>query len=366
MRYVGLALSWALAQSGRYWDSLFTARVETVQYGTAHNLYGSPQNLYANFYLPENDPETRRPVVVFLFGGGYISGSRNDSDVTHLARYFAKRGYVTATIDYRIGVAFPTATEWISAGIRAVHDLKAFVRFLKRSVIEQNNPYGIDTSRIYVGGSSAGAFTALHAAYITSPEELAQVPQADTAYLRSQGGIEGRSGSPGYSSRFAAVFSLSGAMLKTAWISPAKVPTVVAMHGTGDNTVPYKKGLLPFIALEVEGGYNIDSVAAERGLYHALFTWQGAGHVPYGTQTSVNPPYMADVEQFLRYHFYQWNSRFSTSLTPPPETEASSGPYEVWSWDGRQVGRMERVSELPSGLWLLRSPQGFCRRVWRP
>lgn len=366
MRYTWLGLGWLLAQSGRYWDSLFTYRVETVQYGTAQNLYGSSQDLQASFYLPENDPETRRPVIVLLFGGGYISGSRNDSDVTYLARYFAKRGYVTATIDYRIGVAFPTATEWINAGIRAVHDLKAFVRFLKRSVAEQNNPYGIDTSRIYVGGSSAGAFTALHAAYVTSPAELAQVPQADTAYVRSQGGIEGRSGNPGYSSQFAAVFSLSGGMLKTDWISSAKVSAVVAMHGTGDNTVSYKKGTLPFIALEVEGGYNIDSVAAERGLYHALFTWQGAGHVPYGGQQSLNPPYMSDVETFLRYHFYQWNSRFSTSLTPAFQTETFAGPFEVIGWDGRRVGTVDRVNELPSGLWLLRSPQGHCRRVLRP
>jgi len=276
------------------------------------------------------------------------------------------RGDVTATIDYRVGVAFPTATEWLNAGSRAVHDLKAFVRFLKRSVAEQNNPYGIDTSRIYVGGSSAGAFTALHAAYVTSPAELAQVPQADTAYVRSQGGIEGRSGNPGYSSQFAAVFSLSGGMLKTDWISSAKVSAVVAMHGTGDNIVSYKKGTLPFIALEVEGGYNIDSVAAERGLYHALFTWQGAGHVPYGGQQSLNPPYMSDVETFLRYHFYQWNSRFSTSLTPAFQTETFAGPFEVIGWDGRRVGTVDRVNELPSGLWLLRSPQGHCRRVLRP
>lgn len=366
MRYTWLGLSWLLAQSGRYWDSLFTYRVETVQYGTATNLYGSSQNLYASFYLPENDPETKRPVVVLLFGGGYLSGSRNDSDVMHLARYFVRRGYVAATIDYRLGVAFPTATEWINAGIRAMHDLKAFIRFLKRSVAEQNNPYGIDTSRIYVGGSSAGAFTALHAAYMTSLEELAEVPQADTVYVRSQGGIEGQSGNPGYSSRFAAVFSLSGAMLKADWIRSIKVPAVVAMHGTGDNTVPYKKGPLPFLALEVEGGYNLDSVADQRGLYHALFSWQGAGHVPYGGQQSINPTYMSDVETFLRYHFYQWNSRFSTSLAATPEAGAFAGPLEVVGWEGRRLGTVQSIAELPSGLWLLRSPQGFCRRVLRP
>lgn len=360
---VGL-LTLALAQGGRYWDSLFAWRIDTVAYGQALSLWGTPQTLYANLFLPEADTEPARPVVVFLFGGAYISGSRGDSDITHLARYFAARGYVTATIDYRTGLSGPTATDWINGSLRAMHDLKAFIRFLKKSVLQEGNPFHIDTNRIYVGGSSAGACTALHAAFLTSAAELAQVPQADTAYLASQGGIEGNSGHPGYSSRFYGVFSLSGAILKTDWIDSSKVPAVIAMHGTGDNVAPYKKGPFPFIYLEAEGGYNIDSVAAERGLYHALFTWVGAGHVPYGTQNSINPPYMADVENFLRYHFYQWNSRATSSLNAPTFLSPDS-PVEVWSIDGRRIGAYA-IENLPSGVWLLRFPDGHTRKVYRP
>lgn len=360
-----LLIGLLLAQSGRYWDSTFSWRVETQAYGSATSVFGTPVTLQANFFIPDPDTTNSRPVVVLLFGGGYISGSRNDSDITHIARYFAARGYVTATIDYRIGMTSPTATEWIRASIRAMHDLKAFIRYLKRSVAVDGNPFGIDTSRIYVGGSSAGAFTALHAAYLTSAQELAMIPQADTSYLAAQGGIEGLSGNPGYSSRFAGVFSLSGAILKSDWIQPDKVPAVIAMHGTGDATVPYKQGLLPFIFLPAEGGYVIDSVAAARGLYHALFTWQGAGHVPYGTQQSVNPTYMQDVENFLRYHFYQWNSRSTSYLAPSTDGEPDPGYYEVWSMDGRFLGK-KRVDELPSGAWVLRHRNGAIRRVYRP
>ncbi|MCS7152970.1 MAG: carboxylesterase family protein [Bacteroidia bacterium] len=360
-----LALSSSLlwGQGGRYWDSLFSWRSETVVYGEAPSIFGGTQTLRATFYFPEADGATQRPIIVLLFGGAYISGSRNDADITHIAKYFAVRGYVTATIDYRTGLTQPTATEWIRASIRAMHDLKAFIRYLKRTVVEQNNPYGIDTNRIYVGGSSAGAFTALHAAFLTSNEELAQIPQADTSYVTAQGGIEGNSGNAGYSSRFTAVFSLSGGILSTQWIHPNKVSAVIAMHGTGDATVPYKRGLLPLIFLPAEGGYNIDSVAAERGLYHALFSWVGAGHVPYGTQQSVNPTYMKDVEEFLRYHFYQWNHRFSTTLS-----EAKALPeenvYQVWTIDGRYVGEAA-IKNLPPGIWVLCHPIGGCRRVHR-
>ncbi|MEN3041081.1 MAG: alpha/beta hydrolase [Bacteroidia bacterium] len=366
LRLTIINIGLALAQSGRYWDSLFSWRTETVIYGSATNAFGSQQTLRATFYLPEPDNESSRPVIVLLFGGAYISGSRNDADITHIAKYFAARGYVTATIDYRIGITNPTTAEWIKAGIRAIHDLKAFIRYLKKSVIADGNPYGIDTAKIYVGGSSAGAMTSLHAAFISSATELAEVLEADTTFLNSQGGIEGNSGNPGYSSRFTGVFSLSGGMLRTSWIALHKTPAVIAMHGTGDATVPYKSGAVPFVGLSVEGGYNIDSVAALRGLYHALFTWQGGGHVPYGTQTSVNPTYMRDVEEFLRFHFYQWNSRFAVSLERASTLiQAFPSEYEVWGMEGRYYGHVP-LDQLPSGIWILRHPTGLIRCVFRP
>ncbi|MCS7189647.1 MAG: hypothetical protein RMJ66_06905, partial [Bacteroidia bacterium] len=238
--------------------------------------------------------------------------------------------------------------------------------YLKKSVIVDGNPYGIDTNRIYVGGSSAGAFTAMHAAFLWSLSELAQVPEADTAYLRTQGGIEGNSGNLGYSSRFTAAFALSGGILRTAWVDQAKLRAVVAMHGTGDGVVPYRRGNLPFIFLEVEGGFNLDSVASEKGLYHALFSWQGLGHVPYGTQQSVNPIYMRDVEDFLRYHFYQWNSRFTSALSDATSREVQSTELEAWSIEGRYLGAINNLSELPQGVWILRSKSRTIRRLFRP
>ncbi len=368
MRWLLLLGLWGLywGQSGRYWDSLFSYRRETIAYGQALTFSGTVQTLYADIYLPEPDSERERPLVVFLYGGAYVSGSRRDSDITHLARYFVVRGYVTACIDYRLGLSLPTASEWIKASVRAVQDLKGFLRFVRQSV-ESGNPYGIDTNRIYVGGSSAGAFTALHAAYIGSLTELAQVSQADTAAIRQMGGLSGTSGPSGYAESFKGVFSLSGGILLSSWIKPGKVPAVIAMHGTGDQTVPYGYGLLPVIFLPAEGGYNIDSAAAAEGLYHALFTWVGAGHVPYGTQTSVNPFYMRDVEAFLRSHFYEWNSRFAAALPyQAGKPEAFAGPYRVYSILGSYWGEVQDIQELPPGLWILHAPFQKPRWLYRP
>ncbi len=362
--YLVLAASLIWAQSGRYWDSLFSYVRQTVTYGSALTYNGTLQMLRADLYLPENDPEPQRPLVVFLYGGAYVSGSRQDSDIVHLARYFAYRGYVCACIDYRLGLAFPTGTEWITASIRAVQDLKGFLRFIRKTVVEDGNPYQVDTSRIYVGGSSAGAFTTLHAAFISDLQELAQLSAADTAAIRQIGGLSGASGPVGYAERFTAVFSLSGGILRGDWISPTDLKAVVAMHGTGDAVVPYKVGTLPVIFLPAEGGYNVDSVAAARGLYHDLFTWVGAGHVPYGTQTSVNPTYMADVEQFLRYHFYQWNDSLATHLSHARSGSSVAGPYEVYTLQGMYWGRVESPALLPSGVWILSGIPS--RLIYRP
>ncbi len=114
--------------------------------------------------------------------------------------------------------------------------------------------------------------------------------------------------------------------------------------------LPLQAEITSFINLPAEGGYNIDSAAAAQGLYHDLFTWVGAGHVPYGTQTSVNPTYMRDVEAFLRYHFYQWNSRFTAAL-PPENSLSPQGPYQVYRLDGKFPGRG-------------RSPREACRPAY--
>ncbi|MCS6790590.1 MAG: alpha/beta hydrolase [Bacteroidia bacterium] len=367
-----LIVSLVWAQSGRYWDSLFAVETRDTVYGEAA---WAPTNqrrpLRATFYLPRGDAERKRPMIVFLHGGTFLGGTRNDPDVAHLARYFAQRGYVTASIEYRTGlelISQPTEVLFTRAAIRAVHDFKAFVRFLKHTVIELNNRYGIDTNRIYAGGTSAGAFAVLHAAFVSSSAELAPaVSQNVIDYLQQQGGLEGGSGNPGYSSRFQAAFSLAGGLLRTEWISREKLDAVIAMHSTGDAVVPYKRGPTSVSAnLIVEGGYNIDSAAAAQGLYHALFTWNSSEHVPWVSGGIIRPQRMEEVENFLRQHFYQWNRRYATSLSRPEALVELPRAWEVWSIEGRYWGSIQAMDELPSGVWVLMAPSQPARVVYRP
>ena len=85
-------------------------------------------------------------------------------------------GYAVASMNYRllpIDLAIEAAlggtvtTAFVKAVWRGVHDSRAAVRFFRRSVAEFDNPYDIDVNRIYLGGISAGAFIAVHHAYVT-------------------------------------------------------------------------------------------------------------------------------------------------------------------------------------------------------
>jgi hypothetical protein len=91
----------------------------------------------------------------------------------------------------------------------------------------------------------------------------------------------------------------------------------------------------------------------------------GAGHVPYGTQISVNPTYMRDVEAFLRYHFYQWNSRFTAALPARENSLSPQGPYHVYRLDGTFWGVVEAPHSLPPGIWILYAPPYKPRLLYR-
>src|SRR5436309_248740 len=87
------------------------------------------------------------PAVVCIHGGGFRAGSRKGY-LDQCVR-LAQRGYVAATVDYRLAPAAPFPA--------AVHDVKAAVRYLRANAAR----FEIDPSRICVTGGSAGGHLAL-------------------------------------------------------------------------------------------------------------------------------------------------------------------------------------------------------------
>ncbi|TGE09886.1 alpha/beta hydrolase fold domain-containing protein [Hymenobacter fodinae] len=281
---------------GRYYKPLFsTVARTTVAYGSSVNYLGNAASLSLDVYQPEGDTVRRRPLLVFAHGGGFVSGNRTDQDVVELCTRFAKMGYVTASIDYRI-VFLPYDTINLGrAAIRAAQDMRAAVRFFRQDAATTKT-YRIHPDFIYVGGTSAGAVTALETAYL---DKEAEVPTY--IGLATLGGLEGSSGNPGYSSKVRGAINLSGAIGSPTWIEAGDVP-FVSLHGTTDAVLPYAGGkvgsLLP--PLKVYGSAPLHTRALAVGVQNPFYTFKGAGHVPFSGTSAAQVAYMDTTVRFVR------------------------------------------------------------------
>jgi len=228
----------------------------TVQYGANYNWQDAAiQKLFMNVYFPKTsvDPLVKRPLIVMMHSGGFYLGNKNH--FKYHCREFAKRGFVAATIDYRIGwdiglgKHYDTIPTSITAGYpfkclgdkassikalyRALQDQKAAIRFL---VHNADSIVKIDTTQIYVAGSSAGGVSGLGLQYISQNTFDTSYP---TLHLKdSLGLLETASNNLTDSFSLAGIFSMWGAIPDTSLITINNVIPTLLMHCTGDSLVP--------------------------------------------------------------------------------------------------------------------------------
>ncbi|HJQ32459.1 MAG TPA: family 43 glycosylhydrolase [Pyrinomonadaceae bacterium] len=117
----------------------------TAEPGITYARYGT-REMKLDLFRPEG--KGTRPAVIVVHGGAWITG--NHAMENPFAAELARRGYVAATVEYRLSneAKYPAQ----------IHDLKAAVRFLRANAAR----YGIDPKRIAaVGASSGGHLVAL-------------------------------------------------------------------------------------------------------------------------------------------------------------------------------------------------------------
>jgi acetyl esterase/lipase len=230
----------------RYRDAIFSSVTKTsdIVYGTANDRQGNPVTLKLDLYQPTGDRVTKRPLIIWVHGGSFRAGNKTSPEIVDESNTFAKEGYVNASIDYRLSTSGcpPVNQECINAIYDANADAQTAVRFLRSSAAK----YHIDPTRIAIGGTSAGAITALHVGY----------------RLASPGAVP-----PSAASNVLGAVSLSGASY-LASEDKGDAPALL-FHGTADPLVPYAQA-----RSTVEG-------ANAAGLEAYLVTWNGDGHVPY-------------------------------------------------------------------------------------
>ena len=147
----------------------------TYAEGLSHDSWNSANTsvvpLLMDSYVPDNDLQNR-PLLMLIHGGGFSGGSKQQEALVYMANYYASRGFVVFSIDYRLrGDMGTIPQEWIDATTNvdpaeldqlyamypAHRDAKAALRW----IIANADNYSINKDYITVGGGSAGAITSI-------------------------------------------------------------------------------------------------------------------------------------------------------------------------------------------------------------
>lgn len=325
----------------RYYQPIFTDVTEQTDVTYGSNLLQDEttvQDLKMDIYMPTGDTDTDRPLIVFAHGGSFIGGSK--ADVADQCRAFAKMGYVAVGIQYRLlsvntSVIMNPGLEFQKEVVRAVHDMRAAIRYFRKSVALDGNPYGINPNLIIVGGVSAGAILSNHVAYFDNDTKI---PSILTSYVSAQGGLEGTSGTPGYNSVPQMVVSFCGAIADTAWIESGDQP-IVGVHNTDDNVVPNLAGN-PNVGISIPVTLYGDSLIYKRtlttGVVSDYMSVNSSGHCVFPPEAA---PFVTDFMhnqicvQGLSLAENPNNIVFSVYPNPAKETFFVDVPSNSWNWE---------------------------------
>ena len=229
-------------------------------------------DLFIDHYRPAPDSETRigdkeKPTIVFVFGGGFIMGSRNDKFYLPWFKLLTDDGYGVVSVDYRLGLKgvkmkfdlfhiLDSAKNTKKAVDMGVEDVFAAIRY----IIDNQDALGIDPDNLVISGSSAGAIISLGCMLETCS------PTVRTAILPE-----------GF--RFKGLMSFAGAIMSDSGV-PAYLSEPgpqLLFHGTDDGAVNYNK-----TAFGRFGFYGSSSlvkdVFAKKGYCYQIFRYLGTGH----------------------------------------------------------------------------------------
>ena len=296
---IGLLLSlvgWIFAQPGRFEQPVFDDIVctEGIPFSSAIAQGAtSPSTLYLDFYEPADDTMTHRPLVITVFGGSFVAGSRDYVDMKEYCNRLSTYGYVAASIDYRLlPLTSLSASGLVRTAYMAAQDVSSAVRFFKA----HGDEYRVDTASIFLLGNSAGSIAILHEVFMDEDER-----PSETFTLPDLGGM--------HSSGFAEYFHYSPAVagIIPQWggvsdldvIDADETTPVCLIHGTADDLVPYDSGYcyggwLPNMMPYMYGSHSIaEHLAMLQHPDFELHPFEGEDHAFYLTST-----YQLDMPKF--------------------------------------------------------------------
>lgn len=147
----------------------------------------SPKILEFDLYRPsEMDSEKSYPFVILINGGSFLGSSNKRPDVISWCDSLAHHGFIVAAINYRKGFNplisgknIGPKTGMLRASCRAIQDSRAAIRYFKHHSLT----YDIDTTQMFLIGSSSGGIIALQAAFMDGNEMIPELKDVALAEI---------------------------------------------------------------------------------------------------------------------------------------------------------------------------------------
>lgn len=243
-----------------------------------------PLDLTMDIYYPSNDIDSvrLRPLIMFIHGGGFYIGDKQSEPIVKFCEYFASQGYVTASVNYRLGF-IPSGEALERAGYRALQDANAAMRYL----VNNSYKYGIDTRYLFVAGTSAGAITALNLAFMRN--ENRPKSTFKSALHEDMGDIESSGNDIRKQFNIKTVINMWGAVNDLGILENSNT-AVISFHGNKDAVVPIdcdypfkdiKANFSSVILNKVCGSLQIHMKLRELNRKEELYILENCGHSPY-------------------------------------------------------------------------------------
>ena len=281
----GLFANVTMAQTGqRYAEPVFDeVNIETgIPFSSAVKEGDtSPTTLYLDFYEPVGDTLSARPLVITVFGGAFVAGSRDYADMVEYCTRLAKHGYAAASIDYRlISIWNLNSTALIRDAYMAAQDVSSAIRFFKYHCAE----YRIDTEQVFLLGNSAGSIAIYCELFMDEDERPTETfEDPDLGPMHSSGFDE----YAGFSPAVAGAIPQWGGVMDLDVIDEEEYVPLCMLHGTDDTNVPYDSGycyngMLPGVMPYMYGSHPIAGRLDEIGITDYEFhSFEGEGHAFY-------------------------------------------------------------------------------------
>ena len=267
-------------------------------------------SLFMDVYDPADGSEETfmgkpKPAVIFMFGGGFIRGTRDDQSYNSWFKMLTDNGYRVISIDYRLGLKGSSKVgiaqvNVLDAAIHmAVEDLFSATKF----ILDNADMLGVQPDNIVISGSSAGAIAAMQAEYeIANRTSWASALPQDFNY--------------------AGVMSFSGAILSRKGqvkYETSPCPTLM-LHGTADKLVPYKQ--IALLNLGFYGGGKLVKRFQKFGYDYNMFHFIDYGHEIAGSMYST-----LDLQlDFLEKNVIEGKKRIIEAWISDPDVWKGAGP----------------------------------------